>query len=65
MLYSNSIISIVYYIFFVKGLSKTIGILKYKGRDLEYELYALTGLIYRIICVSEITNIIYRTVIDN
>ena len=53
-----------YYIFFVKGLSKTIGILNYQGRELEYELYALTGLI-GIICVGEITNVIYRTVIDN
>lgn len=63
-LYSNLIFPIVYYIFFVKGLSKTIGILNYQGRELEYELYALTGLI-GIICVGEITNVIYRTVIDN
>lgn len=63
-LYSNLIFPIVYYIFFVKGLSKTIGLLNYKNRNLEYELYALTGLI-GIICVGEITNVIYRTVIDN
>lgn len=63
-LYSNLIFPIVYYVFFVKGLSRTIGILKYKGRELDYELYALTGLI-GIICVGEITNVIYRTVIDN
>lgn len=63
-LYSNLIFPIVYYVFFVKGLSKTIGILSYNGRNLEYELYALTGLM-GIICVGEITNVIYRTVIDN
>lgn len=64
VLYSNIIFPIVYYIFFVKGLAKTIGVFNYKGRNLNYELYSLTGLI-GIICVGEITNIIYRTVIDN
>ncbi|WP_068268944.1 ABC transporter permease [Caviibacter abscessus] len=64
ILYTNILFPIVYYIFFVKGLAKTIGVFNYKGRDLNYELYSLTGLI-GIICVGEITNIIYRTVIDN
>lgn len=63
-LFTSVVYPIVYYIFIIKGLSVTIGKVSYLGTDIDYTLYGLTGLI-GIICIGEINNVLYRTIIDN
>lgn len=55
---------VVYYLFIIKGLSKTIGDIDYMGRKIPYMLYGFTGLM-GIVCIGEMSNVVYRTIIDN
>lgn len=63
-IYSAILEPIIYYLFIIKGLSGTIGDISYKGTLINYTLYGLTGMM-GIICVGEMTNVVYRTMIDN